>query len=168
MAIFHPLERLEKKYDIISENNQYSGNSARLYEVEHGVLAKIPIDKITKQLTSKDFYQKELFKEYSMQKLMVDLGLKFPKTFGQYAILDKTSGRYFPSFLIEKYNGIKKRNVPSNVQKTIDSLFNTEMEKAMDYGILIGDRNSDNLLWLPDKEDIIMLDAGACSMRTLI
>ena len=158
--IFKPLEFMEKKYSIDAKNYISSGDSGRIYELGDGQIVKIPYNPFNKLLRNDIKSQLNLFKEYKNQDLVTNLGLKFPKPEGVFAVKETESGRYYPGLVMEYKKGKTLDKLDDGVLKKAREKRDLEIEKAKNMGIIFKDNHKNNALWLDGLEDICLLDAA--------
>lgn len=162
MGVFKPLQLLEKKYEISKDKYIHKGACGKIFQAEKNKYLKIPFDINSGKLMNNKIYQKIIFNEFNFQKLTNDLGIKFPEVFQMNAVYDKKTGLYYPGFSMEEKKGIPFSKLSKIVLEKANLLRKKEIEKAKDYGFIIRDIHDNNALWLPENEDISLLDVGTC------
>jgi hypothetical protein len=157
MKKFKPLEELEKKYFINKDECLARGSRGKIYRVGQGIVTKIPFDITSGNLRNDRKALFDLFKEYNNQELAVELGIKFPKPYGIYAIKENKSGLYFPGLAMDEVNGKDFNQLEGKALDNARILRDAEIEKLSNAGLIFADNHKGNAMWTP--LGVYLLDA---------
>ena len=164
MATFKPLEQMEKKYSIDSEDFICSGDNGKIFRLDEDRVVKIPYNPFNKMLCNGRQSQFNLFQEYKKQEFAVELGIKYPTPEGIFAIKYNETGQYYPGIvMIHKAGSTLDKLCGEELREAIRQR-DKELEKARDLGVIVRDNHNNNALW--DKKEICLLDAAGIEFAT--
>jgi hypothetical protein len=158
MILFKPLHNLEKKYFVKDKNYIALGSCGKIYSAEEDVLIKISFDVNTGKLLNDKLSHKRLYNEAKVQDLAFELGVRFPKVQGFYAVKSLDSGLYYPGLCMQDLGDITLNKLSGAVLDEAERQRDLEIEKARDLGFKIKDIHNMNAIWFEEKT--YLLDAG--------
>jgi hypothetical protein len=148
MATFKPLELMEKKYEIDSDNCICYGDHGKLFEIGEGKLAKLAYNCFNGQLCDGRESQFELFNEAKDQKFAIEMGIRYPEIEGIFAVKEKKTGKYFPAIVMKNLEGgLTLDKLEGDEFREALRQRDLELNKARDAGIIIPDSHKNNAMW---------------------
>ncbi len=152
METFKPLELMEKKYSINLEETVCKGDFKKLFDLGNGKLARIPYNHFNGQLCNDRNSQFKLYQAYKKQELARELGVNYPDTEGIFAILDTSTGKYYPGMVIKNLDGGKTLDrLEGEEQNKVMKEMDKEIRKAKESGVIMKDVHLNNFMWYKNK-----------------
>lgn len=162
MKFIKPLEQLERKYSINRDEFIGRGNNGKAFRLGNGLLAKVPYNNLNGYLRNDRQAIENVFREYNLHQLALDLGLKFPKLNDIYAIQEIQSGEYFPGLVMQDLCGCNFKDLDPEKLAKARKLRDLEIKKVEDAGLFFVDNKKGNVVWTEafNKEgEVFLIDA---------
>lgn len=167
MKLIKTLDQLEKKYSV--DKNKYAcrGANSRFYRVEDEKIAKMLFNAPKDHLRNDRESISKLFQIYNNQELAREFGINYPKIDGIFAIKENSNGLYFPGLVMQDVgderlhdmcSGIPLEGLSEKVSEeahneflTASKLWELEIQKANEAGLIIEDNHPKNAMWFNNQ-----------------